>query len=103
MVRQVGYPECKYIKQNYIGVKCPDCKDGDIAEKKARRGNIFYGCSNYPNCDFVVWDKPVAETCPECGYIGAESKFTKARGEYRRCIKCANEWDVVPSPEAVAV
>jgi DNA topoisomerase I len=50
-----------------------------------------------------VWDKPVAETCPECGYVGAESKFTKARGEYRRCIKCANEWDVVPSPEAVAV
>ena len=42
--------------------------------------------------------------CPECGYIGAESKFTKARGEYRRCIKCANEWDVAPSPpEAVAV
>jgi DNA topoisomerase I len=54
----------------------------------------------------VVWDKPVAEVCPECGYVGAESKFTKTRGEYRRCIKCANEWDVVPSPEtpeAVAV
>src|SRR5262249_42991450 len=42
-----GYPECKYIKQNYIGVKCPDCKDGELVEKKARRGNIFYGCSNY--------------------------------------------------------
>lgn len=58
---------------------------------------------NYPKCDFVVWDKPVAETCPECGYVGAESKFTKTRGEYRRCIKCANEWDVAPTPEAVAV
>ena len=74
--------------------------------RSKKRGKAFYGCSNYPKCDFVVWDKPVAEVCPECGYVGAESKFTKTRGEYRRCIKCANEWDVVPSPEtpeAVAV
>ena len=53
--------------------------------------------------DFVVWDKPVVETCPECGYVGAEAKFTKTRGDYRRCIKCANEWDVAPSPETEAV
>jgi DNA topoisomerase-1 len=50
-----------------------------------------------------VWDKPVVEVCPECGYVGAEAKFTKTRGEYRRCIKCANEWDVVPTPETEAV
>jgi DNA topoisomerase-1 len=63
-----GYPECKYIKQNFIGVKCPKCKDGELVEKKARRrGNIFYGCSNYPKCDFTSAYKPVTETCPECG------------------------------------
>ena len=63
-----GYPECKYIKQNFIGVKCPKCKDGELVEKKARRrGNIFYGCSNYPNCDFTSAYKPVAEQCPQCG------------------------------------
>ena len=62
-----GYPDCKYIKQNYIGVPCPLCKDGEIAEKKARRGNLFYGCSNYPKCDFTSNSRPVAETCPECG------------------------------------
>jgi DNA topoisomerase-1 len=63
-----GYPECKYIKQNFIGVKCPQCKDGELVEKKARRrGNIFYGCSNYPKCDFTSAYKPVAEKCPECG------------------------------------
>jgi DNA topoisomerase-1 len=63
-----GYPECKYIKQNLIGVKCPQCKEGDLAEKKARRrGNIFYGCTNYPKCDFTSAYKPVAETCPKCG------------------------------------
>jgi DNA topoisomerase-1 len=63
-----GYPDCKYIKQNFIGVKCPQCADGELVEKKARRrGNTFYGCSNYPKCDFTSAYKPVAETCPECG------------------------------------
>jgi DNA topoisomerase-1 len=63
-----GYPGCKYIKQNFIGVKCPQCKDGEIVEKKARRrGNLFYGCSNYPDCEFTSNWKPLAETCPECG------------------------------------
>ena len=61
-----GYPECKYVKQNLIGVKCPECKDGDIAEKKARRGNYFYGCTNYPKCEFTSAFKPVAEECPSC-------------------------------------
>jgi len=97
------FPKCRGTRSMPTGVKCP--KDGgDIAVRRSKkRGKAFYGCSNYPKCDFVVWDKPVAETCPECGYVGAESKFTKTRGDYRRCIKCANEWDVAPAPEAVAV
>jgi DNA topoisomerase-1 len=97
------FPKCRGTRSMPTGVKCP--KDGgDIAVRRSKkRGKAFYGCSNYPKCDFVVWDKPVAETCPECGYVGAEMKFTKARGDYRRCIKCANEWDVAPTPEAVAV
>jgi DNA topoisomerase-1 len=98
------FPKCRGTRSMPTGVKCP--KDGgDIAVRRSKkRGKAFYGCSNYPNCDFVVWDKPVVETCPECGYVGAEAKFTKTRGDYRRCIKCANEWDVVaPPPEAVAV
>ncbi len=61
-----GYPDCKYVKQNLIGMKCPECKDGEIAEKKARRGNLFYGCTNYPNCEFTSAFKPVAEACPVC-------------------------------------
>ena len=59
-----GYPECKWVKQNFIGMKCPQCKDGELVEKKARRGNFFYGCSNYPKCDFTSATKPVAEACP---------------------------------------
>ena len=63
-----GYPDCKYIKQNFIGVKCPQCADGELVEKKARRrGNTFYGCSNYPACEFTSAYKPVAEACPQCG------------------------------------
>ncbi|HEY6826705.1 MAG TPA: type I DNA topoisomerase [Gemmatimonadaceae bacterium] len=97
------FPKCRGTRSMPTGVKCP--KDGgDIAVRRSKkRGKAFYGCSNYPKCDFVVWDKPVAEKCPECGYVGAEAKFTKTRGDYRRCIKCANEWDVAPTPEPEAV
>jgi DNA topoisomerase-1 len=67
-----GYPKCKYIKQNLIeGMKCPKCGTGDIAERKARRGNVFWGCTNYSKgkkdaCDFSSNLKPVAMKCPEC-------------------------------------
>jgi len=72
-----GYPECKYIKQNLIGVKCPTCKVGEIVEKKARRGNFFYGCNQYPECDFTAPTKPVAEACPDCGSPYLLEKVTK--------------------------
>ena len=60
-----GYPKCKYIKQNLIeGMKCPKCGEGDIAERKARRGNVFWGCTNYPKCDFTSNLKPVRRNAP---------------------------------------
>jgi DNA topoisomerase I len=94
------FPKCRGTRSMPTGVKCP--KDGgEIAERRSKkRGKAFYGCENYPNCDFVVWDKPVAETCPECGYVGAESKSNKTRGSFRKCIKCGNEWDVQTPEEA---
>jgi DNA topoisomerase-1 len=102
------FPKCRGTRSMPTGVKCP--KDGgDIAVRRSKkRGKAFYGCANYPACDFVIWDKPVPEVCPECGYVGAEMKSNKTRGEYRRCISCANEWEpaeVAPEPvvEAVAV
>jgi DNA topoisomerase I len=73
-----GYPECKYVKQNYIGVKCPECKDGDLVEKRARKGNTFYGCGNYPNCKFTSAHKPIAEKCPACGSEYLVDKNLKA-------------------------
>ncbi len=94
------FPKCRGTRSVPTGVKCP--KDGgDIAERRSKaRGKVFYGCENYPSCDFVVWDKPVAEVCPECGNVGAEAKSNKTRGAYRRCLKCANEWDVQTPEEA---
>ncbi len=92
------FPKCRGTRSMPTGVFCP--KDGgEIAERRSKkRGKAFYGCENYPECDFVVWDKPVKEKCPECGYMGAESKFKASRGHFRKCLSCSNEWDV-PSPD----
>jgi DNA topoisomerase-1 len=88
------FPKCRGTRSMPTGVKCP--KDGgDIAARRSKkRGKAFYGCENYPSCDFVCWDKPVLEKCPECGFVGAEAKSNKTRGHFRKCLKCANEWAV---------
>ncbi|MBQ7739804.1 MAG: type I DNA topoisomerase [Eubacterium sp.] len=63
-----GYPECKNTKPLVFKTtaKCPEC-GGDVIEKKTRKGTSFYGCSNYPDCNFMTWDVPSDEVCPECG------------------------------------
>jgi len=79
-----SYPNCKYVKLKLTGVKCP--KDGgDIAERVSRRGKAFYGCGNYPACDFTLWNKPIDEKCPECGAPFLVEKITKRDGRQLRC------------------
>ena len=83
-----NYPACKYIKtekeeQKEI-IDCPKCS-GKIVEKKTRKGKIFYGCNNYPKCDFATWDKPNGELCPECDSPLIETK------EKIKCTKCSYE------------
>ena len=73
-----GYPECKYVKQNFVGVKCPLCTDGELVEKRARKGNTFYGCGNYPKCKFTSAHKPIAEKCPRCGSEFLVEKYLKS-------------------------
>ncbi len=82
-----GYPECKYVKQTFIGVKCPLCADGELVEKKARKGNTFYGCGNYPNCKFTSANKPLPEKCPACGHDFLVEKFVKSEP----MIACPNK------------
>jgi len=63
-----NYPECKSIKSiaKGTGVNCPQCKKGELSEKRTRRGKTFYGCDQYPDCDFALWSKPTGAKCPEC-------------------------------------
>ncbi len=98
-----GYPECKYVKQNYIGVKCPECKDGDLVEKRARKGNTFYGCGNYPKCKFTSAHRPIAEKCPSCGSEYLVEKNLKA-GPVIACPnkECDYERPAPPPPQAAA-
>ena len=82
-----NYPSCKYIKRETTGIACPrpGCR-GEILVKKSKRGKYFYGCSEYPKCDVVYWDKPVAEVCPQCNAPFLLEKTTK-KGTTRYCAR----------------
>ena len=79
-----GYPECKYTKslQVKIGVKCPEC-GSELVQKLSRKKRTFYGCSNYPNCQFAINFKPLPQPCPKCGGL-----LTGYRGKWTKCTKC---------------
>jgi DNA topoisomerase I len=79
-----NYPTCKYVKQKTIGVKCPNCSEGEVVERRSKRGKTFYGCNRYPDCDFVAWGKPIPEKCPQCGSAYLIEKFLKA-GPVAQC------------------
>lgn len=81
-----GFPECKNAKPllEDTGYVCPKC-GGKVVVRRTRRGKVFYGCANYPNCDFVTWDQPVPEKCPECG-----SFLVQKQGKRGKTYHCAN-------------
>ncbi len=83
-----NFPKCKYIKkeeqepkEENIVIKCPNCEEGNVVEKKTRKGKTFYGCNNYPKCKTAYWDKPIEESCPLCKSLLVETKTV---------IKCPN-------------
>jgi DNA topoisomerase-1 len=98
-----NYPTCKYVKQKTIGVKCPECSEGEISERRSKKGKIFYGCVRYPDCKFVAWGKPIAEKCPNCGSPYLVEKWLKA-GPVWQCPNAECKYKVpAPQPaEAVA-
>ena len=79
--------ECKHRKRVVVttGVKCPKCGEGEVIQRKSKYGKIFYGCNKYPDCDFVSWNEPVKEKCPECGAYMVK-KITKKESK----IVCSN-------------
>ncbi len=85
-----GYPECKTTRQMVrpvpTGITCPDCKEGEIMEKRSRAGKIFFSCGRYPQCRFATWDRPVPEACPQCEAPFIVEKTTKRAGTVRRCL-----------------
>ena len=83
-----GFPDCRNTKPllKDTGIKCPKC-DGTIVERKSRRGRNFFGCKNYPQCDFVTWDVPQAEKCPKCGSLQLKHFYRNGRG----LLYCIND------------
>jgi DNA topoisomerase-1 len=80
-----GYPECKTTKPVTLGIACPKCEVGQIAERRSRKGKIFFGCSAYPNCDFVLWQRPVTEPCPKCAAPFLTERVMRGGRRVQRC------------------
>ncbi|NBU20117.1 type I DNA topoisomerase [bacterium] len=79
------YPNCKYTQAITLGIPCPVCKEGEIAQKKSRYGRIFYSCNRWPNCNFAIWDKPIEKPCPQCHFPILTEKVTKKAGLMHKC------------------
>lgn len=91
-----AYPGCKNIqplvKPKGTGVVCPECKEGELTEKKSRYGKMFYSCNRYPQCKFALWDLPVEQPCPKCGFPLVVKKIYKKKGEFLKCPKEGCDW-----------
>lgn len=84
-----SYPKCKHIESleqpTNTGVDCPKCNKGEILTRKSRRGKVFYSCSEYPTCDYALWNEPLKEACPNCSWPILTLKTTKSRGTEKVC------------------
>jgi DNA topoisomerase-1 len=79
-----NYPQCKFTKPLSLNIKCPqESCDGEIVERRSKKGRVFFGCTRYPKCKFMSWDKPVDKPCPSCGFRFLVEKNGK--------LKCANK------------
>lgn len=95
-----GFPDCRNTKPivKDVGVHCPKCAEGHIVERRSKKGRLFYGCDQYPACDHVSWDKPVAKPCPNCGAMMVEKKV---RGEVQwLCTVCGHSENAPDTEEA---
>lgn len=83
-----NFPDCRNTKPivKEIGVTCPTCNEGTIVERKSKKKRVFYGCSRFPECDFISWDKPLPRSCPRCEKTLVEKKVKK--GVQVQCVEC---------------
>jgi DNA topoisomerase-1 len=100
-----SYPKCRHIepleKPEDTGVACPKCNQGSLQKKRSRRGKAFYSCSTYPKCDYAVWNRPLDQPCPQCGWPILTLKVTKAKGSQLACPQKECGYSA-PAPEAEA-
>ena len=80
-----NYPTCRNTKSFLVktGARCPNCGEGELVEKRTRRGRLFYSCSQYPACDFASWQRPLPTPCPKCGGLLVEAGRNEAK-----CNQC---------------
>ena len=84
-------PECKFTKPFTLGVKCPKCGEGEIAEKRSKKGKTFFSCTRFPQCDYALWDRPRPVPCPSCGAPFLVEKVSKA-GTSLQCVTCKSRF-----------
>lgn len=87
-----GFPECRNAKPilKEVGVTCPKCRTGQIVERHGKKRRIFYGCNRYPECDFILWDRPVGKNCPVCGKPLVLKRGGKGKNEGKELWVCSN-------------
>ncbi|MFF5993302.1 type I DNA topoisomerase [Lysinibacillus sp. KU-BSD001] len=92
-----NFPDCRNTKaiMKPIGVKCPSCEEGEVVERKSKTKRIFYGCNQYPECEFVSWDKPINRPCPKCSALLVEKKLKK--GVQIQCTNAECDYEETPS------
>lgn len=83
-----NFPDCRHTEAivKKIGVTCPQCHKGEVVERKSNKNRIFYGCTEYPKCDFASWDKPISRSCPKCEEFLVEKVSRK--GSQIKCSQC---------------
>jgi DNA topoisomerase-1 len=100
------YPNCKFTAAITLGIPCPLCATGEIAQKQSRYRRIFFSCNKWPACNFATWDKPIQQPCPQCKFPIITEKITKKMGLVHKCSKKKEEcgWMEVidPNPGATA-
>ena len=89
-----GFPKCRYTRPivQSLGVECPQCGEGELVEKRSKKGKTFYSCSRYPTCDFSVWDRPVPLPCAQCGgLMTVMGRAQRADGPQKvKCTRCGH-------------
>jgi DNA topoisomerase I len=90
-------PECDFTRKPTLGIPCPECGEGEIAERRSKRGKVFYSCNRFPKCRFAFWDKPVPRPCPRCGAPFLSEKLSR-KGRTLRCVKPGCSYASEPEP-----